>query len=377
MQVCGLITALSLFVCLGCGGSKVSQPASGSADSFVPLKDKPFSVAYADFNSDGRLDAAVAVKYAGIYVYFNREGHLDLSAPLIIRDLIEMPTAVAVGDFNGDGIQDIAATSEKFVGVAVNDGSGHFTNSGLHLNAPRYGFNMALADVNHDGITDIAVVGAMDREVYVYTSRGPLNFELKKVDLTGNAQQADLFAKTLSVGDIDNDGYADLIIPETFEPNVWLLRNKGASFSPAVILTTSMEQKVAYAVPLYYDVPTKTSYIAAVSGTADPKLEVITIGTSGAAAVAQRYRLPAGSPVHIDKISSTGTNNAGRLIITHDTALSFVSFDRDAITVSDQIIPLNSKCGGYGIMSAYNKDIHASLVVCRNTDGVAVVHLND
>lgn len=377
LRVRGLIGALALIICLGCSGSKVGQPVPNTADTFLPLKDKPFSVAYADFNSDGLLDAAVAVKYAGIYVYFNRAGTLDLSTPLIIRDLIEMPTSVAVGDFNGDGRQDIAAVSEMRVAIAVSDGTGNFTNSALVLSSPRYGFSLATADFNRDGITDISAVGAMDREVYVYLSTGSLQFALNKIDLSANVQQTDYFARTLSAGDIDNDGFPDIIIPEKFEGRVWLLKNNSGSLSPLVLRTTSMEQMITFALPFYYDAQSRTSYIAAVAGVSQPKLEIITVGPNGDSAVVRSYDLPVGSPVYIDKSVSANSNSAGRLIITHETALTFADFDRDQLTLSNRIIQLKSRFNGHGFMSAYNRDIRATLVVCHNKDGIAVVQINE
>ena len=122
---------LAAFFLTHCGTGKYTQGAQGSLIGFLPLEGIPFSASCADFNADGQLDAAVAVKYAGIYVFLNRSGALDLANPLIIRDLIENPTGIAAGDFNGDGTPDIAAVSEKRVAIALNDGSGSFIHSGL------------------------------------------------------------------------------------------------------------------------------------------------------------------------------------------------------------------------------------------------------
>lgn len=370
------------FFFLGCGKGKISIQNTPDANNvyvgFLPLKGSPYSVSCADFNSDGLLDAAVAVKYSGIYVFFNRYGHLDLSNPLIIRDVIQMPTGVAAGDFNGDGIPDIAAVSEKFVAIALNDGSGNFIHSSLLLPAPIYGFNIGAADFNNDGITDIVAVGAFDTDIYIYLSKGPLQFALNKITLISNPQFGEVFAKTLSVGDIDNDGYVDIIIPAELNTSVWLLKNTGSGFLPSILLTAaSREEMVSYAVPLFYDAFSHTAYLAAVSGGAyNPELLILSVGKNGSADIVQRYKLQAGNPVHIDKIIAADKNTLD-LVITHSSALTLAVFDRGNSTVSDRIILLKSASNCGGIMSSYNRDIDASIVVCRYSgDGIAIINIH-
>ena len=127
--------------------------------------------------------------------------------------------------------------------------------------------------------------------------------------------------------------------------------------------------------PLWYDALAQTAYLAAVSGSEyNPELLLLSVAQNGSAGIVQRYALQAGTPVHIDRIPSS--ENTLQLVITHHTALTFAAFDRGAITVGNRILPLKSALDCSGILSLYNKDIDASIVVCRKRNGIAVIDSN-
>ena len=201
----GAAVTNQIFVALG-NGSGGFSPAPGSP---MQLDFSPSSIfAVGDFNEDGRLDAAtrrtspsqiivmygngtgaltagtpisVAANAAGAFTAdFNLDGNLDLAVPhsddsltLLFGDgsggftpapgsPISGAAASTTADFNGDGIPDLASPSR----VGFGNGSGGFTIlNGLNTGSNR--FNVAVADLNGDGKSDLAVVNYGPNKVVV------------------------------------------------------------------------------------------------------------------------------------------------------------------------------------------------------------------
>lgn len=91
----------------------------------------PLSVALADFNGDGHLDAAIAdegINNPGdVKVFFgDGKGHLGKARRYKVGG---GPYAVAAGDLNGDHFPDLAVANRYgYVSVLLNDDTGHFRN---------------------------------------------------------------------------------------------------------------------------------------------------------------------------------------------------------------------------------------------------------
>jgi len=198
----------------------------------------PDNVAVADFDGDGDLDAYVArlcneqLENLPDRIWFN-DGHgLFVDSGQGIGG--HMGIDVALGDVDGDGDPDAlvgnshdAPTSsnppEPFK-LFINDGSGHFSDSGQVLGASRQG-SVALADMDGDGDLD-AVLFNRDHMAESGPNRVLLN--------NGRGRFADWglnFGNSITaggaVGDLDGDGDLDVLtanvgVDGTLPNKVWI-----------------------------------------------------------------------------------------------------------------------------------------------------------
>ncbi len=104
-----------------------SSPVSFFAARTFVAGDSPASVAVGDFNSDGRLDLAVANRGSDIVSVFfgNGDGSFQTGQNFAVGP---SPSSVAVGDFNGDGWLDLAVAnySSNDISVLLGSGDGSF-----------------------------------------------------------------------------------------------------------------------------------------------------------------------------------------------------------------------------------------------------------
>ncbi len=192
-----------------------------------------------DVNGDGYVDVAVGAPGAsssagGAYVYLGGPSGLgavpiSLSDPgTTAGDSFGLPVATA-GDMNGDGYADLvvgasgASSSTGSVYVYFGGPSGLVTLP-TTLNDPHttagdlFGLSVASAgDVNGDGYVDLAVaaqgVSSASGDVYLFLGGPPSPLGPLVATLSDPGQgPGDTFgASVASAGDLNGDGYADLV----------------------------------------------------------------------------------------------------------------------------------------------------------------------
>lgn len=172
---------------------------------------------HADFNNDGYEDLAYIYSlpmggYPSFIVKFsNKNGTYTSGTQYNIpfyQGSNDSIAQLALGDFYHDGNMDIIAVSVDSGNAYVyrNNGAGAFTLSGSFQYVTPGGVvsanDVAVADFNHDGNLDLAIVSSGQLHLWFGNGKGGFT--------SGPAEQVN--GMNLAVGDFDGDGRADLLV---------------------------------------------------------------------------------------------------------------------------------------------------------------------
>ncbi|MEA3323839.1 MAG: VCBS repeat-containing protein [Euryarchaeota archaeon] len=211
-------------VILACTSAVSAVPFDGESD--VDIADHSgylgVSVANAgDLNNDGYTDLVMGAHGANrAYVYLGGPS-FDRFSDLTIADHTGASyfgiSASNAGDLNNDGYTDLVigayGANKAFVYYG---GPGFDGTSDVdmvdHAGESHFGLSVASAgDLNGDGYTDL-VIGARDaNKAFVYY--GGLGFDrFSDLDIADHAGESGFGASVASAGDLNSDGYTDLVI---------------------------------------------------------------------------------------------------------------------------------------------------------------------
>jgi hypothetical protein len=179
-------------------GVSIGGPLAPPSQSYEPL-------ATGDFNGDGNLDVVWAANTLGIQglLIFPGNGSGSFAQPIETRLEPERAGSFAVADFNYDGIDDLAVAplGAFWSGAQVLLGtpSGHFIlGSSEPLQAtPLPGTQIAAGDINGDGYPDLVV--ADHGTITPYLNGSLVSFGTEFVELGTISQNASSTDKTVTI----------------------------------------------------------------------------------------------------------------------------------------------------------------------------------
>jgi Bacterial Ig-like domain (group 3)/FG-GAP-like repeat len=246
------------YVFLGNGdGTLQSNPAVVS----FPIGDSPHGVVVGDFNHDGKLDFATAnnTTYNGTVSVVFGNGNGTFQAPTDYLTWTQNPYnpgsnpfSIVAADFNNDGYLDLATldTGSSEISVLINNHDGTFGgpffyggwagNSGDGANSQQ----IAAADVNHDGKTDLVVTASplYGAGVAILFGNGDGTFQQPAV-----LYATDIQLSSVAVGDFNGDGVPDIVVSSNPLDTLTVLLNKGdgsfkgaRDYEPFVISSTNI-----------------------------------------------------------------------------------------------------------------------------------------
>jgi hypothetical protein len=213
-----------------CGGTINSSTFDQKVDFTVNSNLRRLAIA--DFDGDGLNDYALTASTSNIVTIYRNTSSLssisfgagyDKSAGSHAYD-------IAAADLNGDGKIDIVVTDlvDNTISVYKNNST---PNSLLFDNRLTFGTGsgprrVVIADMNNDGKPDVVTANLSSNNISVLTnisSTSTINFTAK-TDFSIGASPIGM-----AVGDLDGDGYADVVTSNTTSNNMSVLHHVNSS----------------------------------------------------------------------------------------------------------------------------------------------------
>jgi len=215
---------------------------------------KAWGVVATDINGDGYMDLFVANDTMANYLWVNRGGEkfeeigLEAGVGYSADGMARAGMGVAAADFDGDGRVDliVANIDAQTTSLYRNLGNEMFEDINLKIGlAPATrmfsGWGLGFLDYDNDGWPDLILSNGHPDDLVEQRSRGVTYREpilllrnlggakLENVsDSAGDAFHKDYSARGLAIGDLNNDGYADIVFTENGGPAHVLMNNATA-----------------------------------------------------------------------------------------------------------------------------------------------------
>jgi len=238
------------------------------------------SIAIGDLNGDGIPDLVISngcainanchVASPGIVSVLlgNGDGTFQTAVPYNTGGAAAL--SVAIGDVNRDGIPDLIVTNQcaqssspcplnglGFVGVLLGNGNGTFQTAVLYGTGAIVPNSIAIADLNGDGIPDLAIAHSstsatnVNGGVSVLLGNGNGTFQAAVIYNSGA-----ITANSVAIKDVNGDGIPDLVVANTSQSSTVgspgavtvLLGNGNGTFQTAVSYSSGGSQAVWAAV---------------------------------------------------------------------------------------------------------------------------------
>ena len=234
---------------LGYGNGTFINPISYSTGP----RSSPCSIGAADFDSDNRLDIAIANQQNNNLKIFKTSSHQIFTNETIFRTISDessirisslsvglyfYPISLVMNDFNNDGYLDIAAVYLEVNSVCIflAYDYGQFSPPTIYFTGSHSGpWSLTADDFNEDGRMDIAVTNYHEENVAVFLGYGNGEFSSQTTYFTGVGSKP----HWVVAEDFNNDGHLDLVVANSLTDNVGIFFGKGnGQFSTQVTYFT-------------------------------------------------------------------------------------------------------------------------------------------
>lgn len=187
---------------------------------------EPTRILLEDIDNDGNLDLIANAPDEGKILVYLGLGSGGFSNSPVETEGLKNDNSFAVADLNHDGKLDVAvleltgATNTSDVVILLGDGAGGFTIAS-QFSVGATAATVSLADLNHDGNIDLLAAGAGPEDdsglfLISYLGDGTGNFaEKQNIELGTGALEG-----VLGLGDFNEDGNLDVAFPVTFSQNM-------------------------------------------------------------------------------------------------------------------------------------------------------------
>lgn len=180
------------------------------------------AMAMADFNADNLQDIAIAnYNTNNVSVMHRSTSGSFTNAVNATYTIGNQPYSVDVADFNMDGHLDIICCSANGYNVFIwqGNGSGTFASTpSFSLSTPPVPYHVCAGYFNQDGFPDFAYVSGTTNQLFVYLNNGAGSFSAA----SGSPYTTGTEPRTISAGDLNNDGFTDLVVPNAQSNNLSL-----------------------------------------------------------------------------------------------------------------------------------------------------------
>lgn len=181
----------------------------------------PTALLEIDLDLDGDLDFLSNSRADDEIVWWVNDGEGGFDQTIVVME-IPNPSRVAAGDMDNDGDLDLLATSDQIgaAGIAVQDTLGGFDASVLANVSAAKGID--IGDLNGDALPDFAVSGY--DHIHIFMNQGELTFDQSTLPTAVNGPS------DLEIADMDLDGDNDIVYVAFNLNRVLLEENVGTTF---------------------------------------------------------------------------------------------------------------------------------------------------
>ena len=220
----------------GTGQGNFQPGANASVTGYFPGKS-----VLGDLDGDGDLDLVTAVGNLACVRFNNGTGAFSGSTNVFIGN--NSIADLELGDIDGDGDLDLLSAIRVSDGsivvsviIRINNGSGNFSTPPNVDIAPNLA-SLTMGDIDGDGDLDllaltVQIYGSAMVHVRFNDGTGTFSGSSSYIVSTGVEGRVD-FAREVVLGDVDNDGDLDFLVPRQGDNAVFVFRNDGRGvFSP-------------------------------------------------------------------------------------------------------------------------------------------------